>query len=116
MNGIAAKSDQVAYLLMRLGQGLITLPPGADILAFVPLDGSIPRSSVEALRDSPTLALLQDRFETHGNGSLEAHTLRGINRHFKHLVRELGEGFPICALALGDLQRYVDKRSKAKGR
>jgi integrase len=112
-----AKSDQVDYLLMQLGQGLISLPPGADIVTFVRHDGTIPKSASEAPRDSATLASLRDHYlETHGNGTLEAHTLRGINRHFKHLARELGEGFPIHDLALGDLQRYVDKRSRAKGR
>jgi hypothetical protein len=54
--------------------------------------------------------------ETHCNGSLEHHTLRGIRRHFRHLVRLLGEGFPIRELSLADLQGYVDRWSKAKGR
>lgn len=112
-----AKADQVEYLLMRLGQGLITLPPGADIVTFVRHDGKIPASGGEALQDVPTLASLRDRYlETHGNGSLELHTLRGMRRHFKHLARLLGEGFPIRVLSLADLQGYVDTRSKAKGR
>jgi integrase len=112
-----AKADQVDYLLMRLGQGLIALPPGADIVTIVRHDGTIPASGGESARYTPTLVSLRDRYlETHGNGTLEAHTLRGINRHFKHLVRELGGGFPIRDLALANLQAYVDRRSKAKGR
>lgn len=112
-----AKADQVKYLLMRLSQGLIALPPGADIVAFVMNDGSMPTEENAVDRDQPTLGFLRDRYlETHGNGTLEAHTLRGINRHFKHLTRLLGEGFPIRKLALPDLQGYVDKRAKAKGR
>ena len=111
-----AKADQVDYLLMRLGQGLIALPPGADIVAFVRHDGSMPTEASPA-RTDPTLADLRDRYlETHGNGTLEAHTLRGINRHFRHLTRLLGERFPIGKLSLADLQGYVDKRAKAKGR
>jgi len=111
-----AKADQVEYLLMRLDQGLITLPPGADIVTFVRHDGNLPASGGEAKQDKPTLGSLRDRYlATHGNGTLEAHTLRGINRHFKHLARELGEGFPIRDLTMADLQGYVDKRSKAKG-
>ncbi|SIO11507.1 Site-specific recombinase XerD [Singulisphaera sp. GP187] len=114
-----AKADQVDYLLMRLDQGLLTLPPGVDIVEFVRHDGTIPVTNGEPVvaRNAPTLASLRDRYlETHGNGSLEHHTLRGINRHFKHLVRLLGDGFPIRELSLGDLQGYVDKRAKAKGR
>lgn len=111
-----AKADQVEYLLMRLDQGLIALPPGADIVTFVRHDGTIPASGGQTKQDSPTLAVLRDRYlETHGNGTLEANTLRGIRRHFKHLARELGEGFPIRELSLADLQGYVDKRAKAKG-
>jgi integrase len=53
--------------------------------------------------------------ETH-TASLEYHTLRGIRRHFRHLARVLGEGFPIRKLSLADLQGYVNERAKAKGR
>jgi hypothetical protein len=94
------------------------LPAGADIVSFVRNDGSIP-SPVSAVptRSGSTLDDLRDRdVETHVTGTLEAHTLRGINRHFRHLVRALGERFPIGKLELSDLQGSVDKRSKAKGR
>src|SRR5262249_53983382 len=59
---------------------------------------------------------LRDRYiQTHG-ASLEHHTMRGIRRHFRHLCRLLGEGFPIRKLSLADLQGYVDRRAIAKGR
>jgi integrase len=113
-----AKAAQVDYLLMRLGQGLISLPPATDIVAFVRNDGAIPDpDEANPSKNDTTLASLRDRYlATHSNGTLEAHTLRGINRHFRHLVRLLGENFPIRKLSLADLQDYVDKRSKAKGR
>src|SRR5579883_2109840 len=98
-----AKADQVNYLLMRLAQGLITLPPGADIVAFLRHDGVIPAvREAPVARGEPTLAELRDRYiETHG-ASLEHHTMRGIRRHFRHLCRLLGEGFPIRKLSLAD--------------
>ncbi len=114
-----AKADQVEYLLMRLKQGLLQLPPGGDIVAFVQHDGVVPVTNHGQLvtRDEPTLADLRDRyFETHANGTLEERTLDGIRQHFDHLVRILGEGFPIRELSLADLQGYVDRRTKAKGR
>ena len=76
-----------------------------------------PRLAASAIpRGEPTLADLRDRYiETH-EASLEHHTMRGIRRHFRHLCRLLGEGFPIRKLSLADLQGYVDKRAKARGR
>jgi integrase len=105
-----AKAAHVDYLLMRLEQGLIPLT--GDIITFVRFDGVVP----DRPRSEPTLADLRDRYlETH-TASLEHHTVRGIKRHFAHLCRVLGAGFPIRKLALSDLQGYVDKRAKEKGR
>jgi integrase len=114
-----AKASQVNYLLMRLKQGLITLPPGTDVVAFFQHDGAPPAKAAAspAPRSEPTIADLRDRYlETHANGSLEIHTIRGIRRHFGHLVRHFGESFPIRTMTLADLQGYADKRAKAKGR
>ena len=114
-----SKTSQVDYLLMRLKQGLIEIPAGADIIEYFKHDGAIPAAVEEPSvpRQELSLANLRDRYlDTHGNGTLELHTLRGIRRHFGHLARILGEGFPIRKLRLADLQGYVDKRSKAKGR
>ncbi len=91
------KAAQVDYLLMRLRQSLITLPAGVDIADFVMHDCVLPKvEAAPAAEGEPTLAFLRDTYlETHSNGTLEAHTLRGTNRHFGHLVRFFGEGFPI---------------------
>jgi hypothetical protein len=40
-----SKAAQVEYLLMRLGQGLIELPPGVGIVDFVRHDGNPPSVS-----------------------------------------------------------------------
>ena len=97
-----AKADLVDYLLMRLSQGLLTLQPCVDIVSFVRHDGLVPvAQDTPAVRGEPKLADLRDRYlETHGNGTLEHHTLRGIRRHFRHLARLLGEDFPIRKLSL----------------
>ena len=62
----------------------------------------------------PTLGKFRDRYlETHGSGTLEETTIRGICKHFRHLAHILGERFPIRDLELSDLQQYVtDVRKK----
>ena len=109
-----AKANQVDYLLMRLKQDLLHLPPGMDIVAFVEFDGNPPIRPTEG--EFLTLAGLRDRYlETHRNGSLEQSTLEGIQLHFKHIIATLGERFPVPDLSLADLQKHVDRRAKKKG-
>jgi integrase len=114
------KVGQVNYLLMRLKQGLATLPAGCDIATFLEFDGKPPGAKTgegATTRPERSLAQLRDAYlQTHGNGTLEHHTLRGIRRHFQHLVRHFGEAFPVRQLSLSDLQGYVDSRRKARGR
>ncbi len=59
-----AKAAQVDYLLMRLKQGLIELPPGVGIVEFVQHDGKPAASATptSASRKTLTLASLRDRF------------------------------------------------------
>ncbi len=113
-----AKAAQVEYLLMRLGQGLIELPPGVGIVDFVRNDGKPPEPRGGAPVPSPavpTLGSLRDLYLATHDGSLEERTLDGIRLHFKHLASILGEQFPIKQLSLPDLQGYVERRSKARG-
>jgi hypothetical protein len=37
--------NQTDYLLMRLKQGLLQIPPGMDIIAFLEFDGKVRRAS-----------------------------------------------------------------------
>ena len=118
-----AKANQADYLLMRIRQGLLTVPPGIDIVLFLQHDGKPPPEPVSPTADGAhakvqtlTLGALRDRYlETHGNGSLEQTTLEGINTHFRHLVATLGERFPIRELGMADLQTHIDRRAKMKG-
>ena len=113
-----AKAAQVEYRLMRLKQGLIVVPPGVRVADFIRHDGDPPEAPASApAGPEPTLSQLRDRYlATHGEGTLEVHTIKGIRRHFGHLTRHLGEGFKIRELTLADMQGYVDRRGKAKGR
>lgn len=113
----AAKSAQVEYLLLRLNQRLIELPPGVGIVEYVQHDGKPPAGAPAIPERRPlTLTALRDRYLGTHRGSLEKSTVEGIELHFRHQVGAFGEGFPIGALTLADLQGYVDARAKAKGK
>ncbi|HUY88464.1 MAG TPA: tyrosine-type recombinase/integrase [Pirellulales bacterium] len=109
-----SKARQVDYLLMRLKQRLAVLPPGMDIVEFVQFDGK-PAPTDEPLPEKVTLAQLRDKYLATHEASLEPTTIYGIKLHFNHLTGVLGSAFPIAELQLADLQRYVDRRAKAKG-
>ncbi|MFT5323264.1 MAG: hypothetical protein ACI8P0_001112 [Planctomycetaceae bacterium] len=50
------------------------------------------------------------------NGSMESNSLSTIKIHIAHLNRILDRDRPIDSLMFGDVQSYVDSRSKEKGR
>ena len=68
-------------------------------------------------RGEHLVAELGDRYlATHRNGAMEKNSLATVETHLDHFARTLGDGFPMASLALGDLQRHVDARAKAKYR
>lgn len=115
-NEANTKARQVDYLLMRLGQGLLQLPEGVDIVEFLRHDGRPPAEAPrlpDAPRQAVTLGRLRDRYlETLGNGTVEANTLSTIRLHLRHFARALGEGLPLQELTLARMQSYIDGRSK----
>ena len=109
-----SKSNQVDYLLMRLKQSYLHLPPGMDIVAFLEFDGKPPEEVPD--KDSVTLSGLRDSYlKTHRNGSLEESTLVGIELHFKHLIGTLGPGFPLKELQHGRPAAARRSPGKEKG-
>src|SRR4051794_11156418 len=68
-----AWSGKVNYLLMKIKQGFLAVPPGVDIVEFVLNDGKAHSDQTPRAANEPlTLGGLRDRyFETHRNGSLE---------------------------------------------
>lgn len=107
-----AKVSQVEYLLMRLKQRLVALPPDVTIVEFLQFDGRVEAIPPERL----TLASLRDSYLKTHRASLEPITVASIELHFRHLVGTLGDRFPIGELALADLQRYVDHRAETTTR
>jgi integrase len=111
-----AIAGQADLVLMRIEQGLLTVPPGVAIGEFVRTGGNPKNRTPANEQRQLTLGRLRDRYlETHDNGSLEQSSLDGIRLHFKHLVATMGERFPVAELSLAELQSHVDRRAKAKG-
>jgi len=111
--GKAAKVEEVLSLLKS---GYLALPPGTDILTFIQHDGK-PAPPVQNAhgRGALTLGKLRDNYLRVHDGSLEKTTIDGIRLHFKHLVRTLGEAFPLPELSLSSLQDHADRRKTMKG-
>jgi integrase len=102
---------KVEYLLMRLKQRLLDLPPGCDIVTFVQFDGKPPGQPARRVKEL-TLAGLRDDYIRSQKGKLEETTLDGIRLHFGHLTRILGENCHVPSLSRAVLQKYVDTRSR----
>jgi integrase len=111
------KAAQVDYLLLRLKQRYIQLPAGTGIIEFIKHDGkqSGPDAADTTVANELTLSAFCDRYLNTHRDSLEVRTVDGIQLHFKHLLGQLGERFPIRELKLASLQGYVDTRVKARG-
>ncbi len=100
--------------LRRVEMGLLTPPAGADLASFLLSDGRIEkRLEIPAIRTMH--ALFENYFHSIPTGAIEASTENGMKIHVKHLERILGRSADIHILESVDLQRYIERRSHAKG-
>ena len=114
-----AKLAQAEYLLMRLKQRLLALPPGCDIETFLRYDGHPPATYDNGSPQARPQWFLGDFTELYlasNAPSLEASTVYGIKGHFKHLKRTYGDRYPVAELTLAELQKHVDRRAKDRYR
>ena len=78
-NEARATSDQVNYLLMRLRQRLIELPPGVDIREFLQRDGQASAPAfTPAQTGELTLGEFRDRYIATNRDSQEKRSMDGI--------------------------------------
>ena len=100
------KAAQVDYLLLRLKQRLIDLPPGVGIVDFLQYDGKPPGPAIAsdgsgstagqpdgatlARRAVTTLVTLRDRYLETGN----APSIRSLGKESGVPIKELYELFP----------------------
>lgn len=102
-------------ILFRIAQGYIAVPRTIDIVDFLK-NGGKPPIEEETPTDEISIQKLRDRYiETHSNGALEPNTLLTIKIHLGHLIETLGARFAVSKLTQPDLQKHIDRRSRAKG-
>jgi integrase len=109
------QAGAVDRLLWKLKQGFAAVPPGMDIVSFVQFDGKVPEGT-PTTKAGATLGSLRDAYLSAHRGSLEETTIDGIELHFRHLVRILGDGVPLKSIDQAKLQEYADGRAKMKWR
>jgi integrase len=101
--------------LRRAELGLLTVPDDADVVSFLLSDGrSNGKPKLPAIRSLKQLC--EGYVESLPAGAIEESTLEGMEIQMRHLRRILGDDFAIRSLELADLHRYVDQRSREKGR
>jgi len=106
----------VEKTLMLIDQKVITVPQGADLIAFIKAGGRIDAPVAPPPERLTLLALQKAYLEALSVGSMEANSLDTVKMHLRHFVATLGERFAIRELTLGDLQRHVNERAKKKYR
>jgi integrase len=110
-----AKAGQVDLLLLRLSQRLAVIPPGMTIIDYLKFDGRpLPANAPEV--KATRLSTLKDKYLEAIRISLAGTTFDCTKTHFRHLEKVFGAAFTISSLALSDLQDYVNKRAKHRGK
>ena len=104
------------YLLLRIRQGFVRVPPGVAITDFILRDGQVPEPEKVAAEPTTFRQFKERYLDTHRDGAMEASSLSTVAMHLNHFGRTLGDGFPLQQLTLADLQRHVSQRAKKKYR
>ena len=111
----------VEETLIDLQRGKLAIPPDVDVKAFILTGGKVvkPTAAVadplhgepEPVR-APTVGAVFDTYAaTLTPGSEEANSIETEAIHGRHFRRVFGADLGFDSLAVGSLQRYVDKRA-----
>jgi integrase len=109
-----AIAGSVERTLMLLKQGVLDVPEGGDLVAFVLSGGK--RSGKPKPPAVRTLGELRDRYlAAHELGAMEENSLDTVKMHLRHIVRTLGASFRLQTLESAHIQQHIDRRSRQKG-
>jgi hypothetical protein len=114
---------RVEDTLHRVELGTLTVPAGADFVDFLLADGRLvttEKANGEVVVEKPAVVTLANLFTSYFDnlpeGNLEENTIKTMKLHQALLEKHFGKAFLIDGLSLTDLQGYVEKRSRDKGR
>jgi integrase len=108
-----AKATKVDELVDLLDRGVLRLPEGLGVAAFVKHDGQPPlRQESQKISQKLSLGDLQESYLQAHQASQEEKSLYTAKIHLNHLIETLGKNFEVAALELGDLQKHVDRRCR----
>jgi integrase len=108
-----ATAAKINYVLMRLKQNLLNIPPGMDIVTFIQQDGKLPPDTPPPKKETTFKQAKDSYLKTVANGSMEENTLYTARIHLNHFEATLGKRFPFGTLMLPHLQRHIDRRAKS---
>jgi integrase len=117
-----ARAGAIDLLLLRLRQGLLAVPEGVTIEAFILADGKPepPAPAQEpggppAKKDTPVRlkAFAAEYLAARSGGSMEANSLATTRMHLGHFERTLGPDFDLRGMKMSDLQRHLNLRREA---
>jgi integrase len=106
----------VEKTLMLMGQNLLKLPDGADLVSFVKAGGKVEETTPPPSERLTLKKLTESYLKLYANGAMEENSLGTVRMHLGHFTATLGEKFEVQDLTLEHLQRHVDARAKKRYR
>jgi integrase len=104
---------RVEFLLIRLKQNLLEIPPGCTVVQFMEHDGKPPADLSTAVRKDTTFGQLRDQYvQTFSNGAMESNSLGTVRIHLNHLETTLGKRFLLSGLSMASLQKHIERRQE----
>ncbi len=112
-----AQRGIVDRLLMRIRNKEFPQPPASvEVAEYLLSGGKIPDVDSPVKKELTAKELSDQYIEAHSNGALEENSLTTIRLHLKHITQSLGDPFLVRDVTTKVLQRYLDSRSRMKGK
>ena len=106
-----AKATKAGEIVELLERGVLKLPDGMSVAAFVKHEGHPPSlAESQKISQKSSVGELRDGYLKVHPEAQESKTLYTSRIHLNHLVETLGTDFDLRKLELSHLQKHVDRR------